>query len=292
MVRYRTPIQVYFKEDFENGLPSTWTTIDQDGDGHNWSSYSNTTVPAHSGTESVASESYDVNSHTALSPDNWLITPKMDLQGVMKVGSLTPDNWLITPQIELQGTMKVWLRAQDWEYANERFAIYLSTTGNAVSDFTTTLVGETFANSTYTEYSADLSNYEGQQGYIAIRHFNCRDMLRLVVDDFGLYEDVVSEWQTVTSNTNSASLTGLTPGTPYEVQVQGACAEYTTDWSDTFRLITNCRPEDQCELTFVLTDSYGDGWNGNAIKVVDAETGFELGILANENLTYQHLVNF
>ncbi len=265
LVRYRTPIQVYFKEDFENGLPSTWTTIDQDGDGHNWSSYSNTTVPVHSGTVSVASESYDVNSHTALSPDNWLITPKMDLQGVMKV----------------------WLRAQDWEYANERFAIYLSTTGNAVSDFTTTLVGETFANSTYTEYSADLSTYAGQQGYIAIRHFNCRDMLRLVVDDFGLYEDVVSEWQTVTSNTNSASLTGLTPGTPYEVQVQGACAEYTTDWSDTFRLITNCRPEDQCELTFVLTDSYGDGWNGNAIKVVDAETGFELGILANENLTYQ-----
>jgi len=195
LVRYRTPAQVYFKEDFENGLPSTWTTIDQDGDGHNWSSYSNTTVPAHSGTESVASESFDLNAYAALSPDNWLITPKIDLQGVMKV----------------------WLRSEDPDYPNEHFAIYLSTTGNAVSDFTTTLVGETISTSTYTEYSADLSNYAGQQGYVAIRHFNCRDMFKLVVDDFGLYEADAPVWHTVTSNTNSASLTGLTPGTPYEV---------------------------------------------------------------------------
>ena len=45
-----------------------------------------------------------------------------------------------------------------------------------------------------------------------------------------------------------------------------------------------CTDENQCELTFELTDSYGDGWNGNAIRVVDVETGSVLATLANRNL--------
>ena len=37
-----------------------------------------------------------------------------------------------------------------------------------------------------------------------------------------------------------------------------------------------CPPEDRCELTFQLTDSWGDGWNGAYISVVDVATGIEL----------------
>ena len=42
-----------------------------------------------------------------------------------------------------------------------------------------------------------------------------------------------------------------------------------------------CPPEDRCELTFTLTDSYGDTWNGNAIRVVDVETGTILATMTN-----------
>ena len=42
-----------------------------------------------------------------------------------------------------------------------------------------------------------------------------------------------------------------------------------------------CPPEDRCELTFTLTDSWGDTWNGNAIRVVDVETGIVLATMTN-----------
>ena len=45
-----------------------------------------------------------------------------------------------------------------------------------------------------------------------------------------------------------------------------------------------CADEDRCELTFELTDSYGDSWNGNAISVVDVLSNTILATLANEDL--------
>ena len=48
-----------------------------------------------------------------------------------------------------------------------------------------------------------------------------------------------------------------------------------------------CSPEDQCELTFILTDSYGDTWNGAAIRVVDVETGLVLASMTNDYNNYQ-----
>ena len=44
-----------------------------------------------------------------------------------------------------------------------------------------------------------------------------------------------------------------------------------------------CPPEDRCELTFTLTDGYGDGWNGAAINVVDVETDILLASLSAPN---------
>ena len=49
---------------------------------------------------------------------------------------------------------------------------------------------------------------------------------------------------------------------------------------------TFCSNANQCELTFELTDSWGDTWNGNAIKVVDESTGIVLGIMTNDYNNY------
>ena len=211
-------VDTLFFEDFENGLPSTWTTIDNDGDGYNWTYHSNVglgsgLMTTHSGDGLVYSESYYNNYELPL----------------------TPDNWLITPQIDLNGIMRVWIRGQDPSYASEHFAIYLSTSGNTVGDFTT-LLQEADATGEYVEYTADLSAYAGQRGYIAIRHFNITDMFILNVDDFGVFTD---PWTTVTASGNSIGLTGLDPETTYIAQVQGVCADgSTTEWSEALEFTT------------------------------------------------------
>ena len=147
---------------------------------------------------------------------------------------MEPDNWLVSPQVDLGGTMKVWLKGQDGDDYREHFAIYLSTTGNQKSDFVDddgnlqdgviTLVPETETTNAYQEYTAKLSTY-GEQGYIAIRHFNCYDQFYLVLDDFSIYDDNAGgEWTTVSGASASedgptCTITALTPSTTYEYQV-------------------------------------------------------------------------
>ena len=89
---------------------------------------------------------------------------------------------------------------------------------------------------------------------------------------------------TVTNNvTNPYTLSELTLATVYEVKVQADCgSDGTSDWTNPVSFTTDlCEPADQCEITLELTDNYGDGWNGNAIKVVDVESGLVLGEFAN-----------
>ena len=240
-VRYRTAPSVEFFEGFEDGIPDTWTLIDNDGDGNNWSA---SNAGAYEGSYCATSASYASS-------------------------ALTPDNWLCTPQLALNGTMKVWLKAQDPEWADEHFAIYL-TTANAptVRNFTsgTTLVAETVATGEYVEYTYDLSSYNGQMGYIAIRHFNCTDMFRLNVDNFGLYgaEFSAGAWQTVSVNGTTTTISSLTSETGYEWQVQGNCASGTTEWSAMAHFTTPSACDTPTNLTVSnITDNSADfTWTG------------------------------
>ena len=236
--------QAVFFEDFENGIPQTWTTIDNDGDGYNWFLYTPETNndghgnPVAFGKGCATSESY-------------------------RTTALTPDNWLITPQIDLQGTLKVWLRGQDPSWCDEHFAIYLSTTGNDVKDFKTVLVSETVAKDAYTEYIADLSAYAGQKGYIAIRHFNCTDMFRLNVDNFGIYDVDASDWTTINTEEETVEITDLTPGTNYQYQIQGVCSEEDSRFvSGIFTTLVSCPVPTDINLTDVTTNSATVTWTG------------------------------
>ena len=85
--------------------------------------------------------------------------------------------------------------------------------------------------------------------------------------------------------TSPCTLSSLASSTHYDVQVQADCGDGDlSDWTDPVGFTTDCLAQDKCELTFELTDSWGDSWNGAAIRVVDASTGEILGELANENL--------
>jgi hypothetical protein len=161
------------------GTMNNWTTIDADGDGHNWqlasvlmSGYS---INAHGGSDMLSSESY--NSST---------------------GALTPDNWLVSPQVPLGGTFTMYACAQDANYAAEHFGVFVSTTSNTNTNSFTKLnewtlsskSGGDRAQGNWYQCTVDLGAYAGQNGYIAVRHFNCTDQFYLNVDDFTLtYSD-------------------------------------------------------------------------------------------------------
>ena len=93
--------------------------------------------------------------------------------------------------------------------------------------------------------------------------------------------------------TSPYTLSDLQLATLYEVMVRANCGDEVSEWTNPVSFTTDyCLPEDMCQLTFVVTDSYGDGWNGAAILVLDYEMYTETGdidaaliaTIANQNL--------
>ena len=172
---------------FDDGTMQGWTTIDADGDGRNFMVASSlmSGVAGHNGSaDFVFSQSYD-NSY----------------------GIVYPDNYLVSPQVQLGGIVQFYACAQDAGYAAEHFGLAVSTTGNTnAADFTTIQEWTMTAKSVsapagksvmgnrsgrdqgeWYEYTVDLSAYSGM-GYVAIRHFNCSDQFYLDVDDITIGE--------------------------------------------------------------------------------------------------------
>ena len=72
------------------------------------------------------------------------------------------------------------------------------------------------------------------------------------------------EWTTAEVATSSLTLTGLSSVTEYQVSVTSICGDAVSEAATT-TFTTICG--NPCEYTFVLHDSYGDGWNGNSISI-------------------------
>ncbi len=157
--------QFLLQEGFEGeGIPSGWTVIDNDGDGHEWYVLNNSQSQSggfnvHSGDGHITSASY---ASVALTPDNWLITPAINLVA--------------------NATLSFWVAGQDPSYASEFYGVLLSTTGTTVNDFNIELMTGT-STPNMTQQVIDLSAYTGQTVYIAFRHYNVSDMFRINLDD-------------------------------------------------------------------------------------------------------------
>lgn len=153
---------------FDEGFDG-WTTIDADGDGHDWfftrdmdsiydyySGVMDWDDPEkdyfYSGTGSVASGSY-----------------------INGVGVLTPNNYLVSPKVELGGSISFYTCPLDNNYYYETIGVFVSTNSNTnPADFTE--VGSwTLTDEHWKQYTVDLSAYSGE-GYIAIRHYNSVDV--------------------------------------------------------------------------------------------------------------------
>ena len=147
-----------FFEDFEamgvtgDAVGGGWTAIDANGDGYTWYMWD----PVSSGYDSADGVKM-FGSKCATSP-SYMGT------------ALTPDNWLISPQVTLDGQLSFWACGQDGSYAEEHFAVFV-TTGDPTDLSGYVQVSDEFvATGTISEYTCDLSQFEGQEGYVAIRH--------------------------------------------------------------------------------------------------------------------------
>ena len=85
----------------------------------------------------------------------------------------------------------------------------------------------------------------------------------------------------LTTTSDSVTITNLMSGTIYDVYVYSECGIFTSTTAGPLTFNTNiCDTSDLCSLEFHALDSYGDGWNGNAVEVVDANTGIVLASIS------------
>ena len=153
----------YFETDPED---EGWVFVDQDGDGYNWMwlmygvNYSYES--AYEGYGLLSSASYA--SYTALNPDNWAISPAVNLAG----GKGNP-------------RVTFYVAAQDPSYPSEHYAVYAGTSADPAS-MTLVRPEAVLTTDVYEQITVDLSQFAGQTVYVAFRHFNCYDMFRMNID--------------------------------------------------------------------------------------------------------------
>ena len=173
---------VVYSEDFESGeFPTNLVNIDNDGDGFDWDMWNITQVdgngnPVGNGEYCATSASY--NSY----------------------GALTPDNWLVIPDVEMGGTLTFVARGQDPEWSDEVFGVYVTTEAN--------------------------------------------------------WHIPAQTW-VVENVTNPYRLTGLTPLTQYEWQVQGINAECDSTGMTAWSNVATFTTTEFNTQTIALTE----GWN-------------------------------
>ena len=224
--------------EFDDDLAG-WTTIDADGDGHTWNAKS----------WYVYSESY-----------------------INNVGALTPDNYLVSPKIRLGGSISFYASgASTW--CAEHFGVAISTKSNTDAADFTMVSQEWVADSAWTKYTVDLSAYSGT-GYVAIRHFNITDMFILAVAEIEITapEETIIPWSVVEGiSEKQHTIQNLKDSTLYTAQVRSRCGEAFSEWSTSVVFTTKAKvvlppcDEPTDVQAMAVTDSTATiSWTGEA----------------------------
>ena len=165
---YPSQPTVLWSEGFDDGaVPEGWSAIDANGDGYTWGFSAGDAAQGHNGF-CISSPSY-----------------------VSGVGALTPNNWLITPSIEVpaegQTTLSWWTAGRHASWAEEHYEVYVSTTTRDMASFTSTIYEETLYSNQFQQRTVNLTEeFAGQTIYVAFVHKDCEDQYWLNLDDVEL----------------------------------------------------------------------------------------------------------
>lgn len=228
-----------FEQDFEEGRILDWTLIDGDGDGHNWKLPLSDGM-GHNGSDGMlVSYSYNNTTVTPLNPNNYMVSPRVTLP-------------------EEGACIGFWVSAMDEQYSAEHFGVAISTTVNnnpqaftLLQDWTLTAKDQGTRQGNWYYINVDLSDYAGQEAYLAIRHFNVSDMFAICIDDVYIGSgdvvaltgcDIILDGQTVATNQNGShyllNTDGFVDGSNHNTTLKahyqgGLTVENICDW--TFR---------------------------------------------------------
>ena len=188
-----------YSESFEGGI-DCWTATDGNGDSFTWRTLSSIgegseAVTPHTGSVMVGSFSWN---SAAMQADEYLISPAFEL----------PDGSV---------SLSFWFRVNS-NFPEDKLAVKLSTTGNATSNFTTTLVDitPTAANGSWTQQTVDLSAYAGQTVYIAFHHHDSYDNNYVVLDDISISQSTAPVQYTLTVTSNNPAWGTVSGGGTYD----------------------------------------------------------------------------
>lgn len=280
-----------FHYDFEDCTLNGWITLDADNDNYTWQNSFEIMTPGSGHDGSIA----------CVTSMSWFF-------GIV----LTPDNYLVTENkylIDETSKLKFWVSAQDAAASAEHYGVAVSLANNdKPEDFITiweeTLTLETTASnaqrgttaqSQWYEKVVDLSEYAGQEIYIALRHFNCTDQFYLNVDDISLVStaknhralqsyNVYLDGELVAEGlkTPYCQIENLEDGKEYTAEV---AAVYATDESERISYSWKNTACDSYQAVADLKSEYVDGKSTISWTLPETDTEI-LGVMLyrNENL--------
>ncbi len=188
----------YFSDDFDDQDYSDWTFTDSDGDGNNWGDQTvinNNGVPT-TPLYSLISRSW---SGSALTPDNWAVSPAFDLSSASGTVTLS---WIT--------------QVPAFEWDEEKYSIYIGTSNNiatlvnSATSLTETL-GDAGNTGAPTPHTFDISAFAGEaQVYVALRHWDVTNQDFISVDDLKVTSIVPTNVQTAinTATADNINLNG------------------------------------------------------------------------------------
>ncbi|MBR5948051.1 MAG: choice-of-anchor J domain-containing protein [Clostridia bacterium] len=155
----------YFEEDHDP-IDEGWQFVDADGDTHTWMWHATSAGAAYEGSGIIGSHSYNYGWGGELHPDNWAVSPAIEL-----------------PAEELSVTF--YARGYDSYFPVERFEVYAGTSDN-IEEMSEILTA-TATTASWTQYTADLSDFANETVYIAIRHCTESGGDSMILDQFEVW---------------------------------------------------------------------------------------------------------
>ena len=242
-------------------------TYDFEDGWQGWTTFQGTTTSAHSWMHNTEYTAYDSNGDQIVpechDSSSGMMLSESYISASTSGGSgtaVTPDNYLVSPQIELGGSFSFYAASRMSNYPAEKFTVYVSQTGNtSASNFTTDLLTVTLSDNSWQQYTVNLSAYSGQ-GYVAIRHYDCTDQHLLYIDDVtvvGPSEDpgtTTTPTALLTANVYVRMKAGLAEGS-YDGTLTVETGEVTSNVS-----LSGTVTENTSGLV-AQTSSFTSGWN-------------------------------
>ena len=173
-----------------------------------------------------------------------------------ETGSLDPDNWLITPMVNLYGVLRFSVEGMSG-YSDHLMPYICIGEPNTIDDFVALGQEDIVMTSQRLEYIIDLSEYAGQQGRIAFRHYDSYDQTCVFLNDIFIGDpdaEIVKpeDWTYVNDLTdNNYIISDLMPETQYEVSVRARGAgSQTSQWVQPVLFTTVKQPdvEQPCDV--------------------------------------------